>query len=598
MFQSFDDLGGPQHGLERVSALRAELARLGVNGFILPSADEFQSETPPAHAQRLLWLTGFSGSWGVAVVLAEKAALFVDGRYVLQARAQVDGAAFEILKCPDQKPSEWVAANAPRGGKLGFDPRLHTINDAKAYRKALEKLGCELAPIANPLDALWRDRPAAPVLSPWLHDERYAGRASREKIEDIRALLRKDGDDAALIASPQSVAWAFNLRGADVPHTPVALAHALVPIDAPPVVFLNHDRVDADVRAALSPVEFATLDAMPAALSAFARKTVRIDPDSASAWLASQVEQADAVIAEAPDSCSLARARKNAVEIAGARAAHIRDGAAVTRFLHWLDGQDGVDEIAAAQKLEAIRREDPHLRDISFDTISGVGPNGAIVHYRPSAGTNRRLERGSLFLIDSGGQYLDGTTDITRTVAIGEPSAEMRRHFTLVLKAHISLATARFPAGTKGVELDGMTRRVLWLAGIDYDHGTGHGVGSFLSVHEGPASIGKRGMAALEAGMIVSNEPGFYREGHYGIRIENLMVVTEAESIPGGDRPMHGFETLTLAPIDARLIDPALLTTEEIGWLNAYHRRVCETLTPLLPPGEAQWLTAATSAIA
>ncbi len=603
MFQSFDDTGGPACGSARVKALRAALSALNLDGFIVPSTDEYHNEMVPPSSQRLLWLTGFSGSWGVAVVLREKAALFVDGRYVLQAGAQVDAAVFSILKYPEAKPLEWLRENLPAAARIGYDPRLQTVNEVKAHLKAIQKAGGEFVTVReNPIDSIWTDRPATPLYPARAHGLQFAGRSAAEKAKDIQAALKTDNQDAVILTAPESLAWAFNIRGGDVQHTPLALGYAIVPADGSARIFMAPEKIGDELRAALGAVaEFLAPSALDAQLNALAKKTVRLDPDRASSWFAERLDDAGAITSEGQDPCALPRARKNEAEIAGSRAAHLRDGVAITRFLAWLDDhapRGGIDEITAAQKLEGFRRDHDTLRDISFDTISGAGANGAIVHYRPSHSTNRTLEPGSLFLIDSGGQYLDGTTDVTRTVAIGAPTEDMRRHFTLVLKAHITLATARFPAGTKGVELDGITRRALWMAGLDYDHGTGHGVGSYLSVHEGPQSISKRGMAALEAGMIISNEPGYYREGHYGIRIENLMLVTPPAPIEGGERGMMGFEILTLAPIDARLVDAHLLSADELAWLNLYHARVREALSSALPEAEKNWLRDATQPLA
>lgn len=599
MFQSFEDLGGPAHGQARAKALRAELQSRNLDGFIVPSTDEYHNEMPPASSQRLLWLTGFSGSWGVAIVLANKAALFVDGRYVLQAAAQVDGAVFTILKYPEAKPLDWLRDNLPENARIGYDPRLQTVNDVKTHLKAIQKAGGSFVAVdRNPIDAIWTDRPAPPMQPARAHDMRFAGCAAADKLAGIQKALKGEKQDAVVLTAPESVAWAFNIRGGDVQHTPLALGVSIVPAEGPAQIFMAREKVDDALRAALAPfAEFLEPIALEGALAALSRQTVRLDPDRASAWFAERLEQAGAIVSEGQDPCAIPRACKNQTEIEGSKAAHQRDGVAVARFLAWLDANapgGGIDEIGVAQKLEEFRSATGALQDISFDTIAGAGPNGAIVHYRPSYSTNRKLEAGSLFLIDSGGQYQDGTTDITRTVAIGAPTDDMRRHFTLVLKAHIALATARFPEGTKGVELDGLTRRALWQAGYDYDHGTGHGVGSYLSVHEGPQSISKRGMAPLEPGMILSNEPGYYREGYYGIRIENLMLVTPLAPIEGGEREMMGFETLTLAPVDLRLVNSALLTPVELKWLNTYHLRVRDALAPELNAMEADWLEMAT----
>jgi Xaa-Pro aminopeptidase len=598
MFQKYDDIGGPAHGAERVRLLRARLAELNLAGVLVPRSDEYQNEYVPPDAERLLWLTGFSGSWGMAAVLKTKAALFVDGRYTLQAAAQTDAAIFEVVKVTDTKPSEWLAANMGEGDRLGYDPRVHTMSEIKGLTKALAKSGAKLVPLdENPVTALWTDRPAPPSAPVILQPVALAGREASAKIADIQATLRDAKQDAAIITALDSIAWLFNIRGGDLPHTPFVLSHAIIPAEGRPALFISGRKLSNEVRSALA--EIAEIDEPAGFAEALARlgeskARVRLDPNRASQWIADRLDGAGAQISEGEDPCILPKARKNQAEIAGSRAAHKRDGAAVCRYLAWLDGAAAggtLDEIAAAQRLEEFRRENPELKENSFDTISGAGPNGAIVHYRVTHSTNRTLEPNSLFLIDSGGQYQDGTTDITRTVAIGTPTAEMRRHFTLVLKGHIAIATVRFPKGTRGSDLDAFARRALWEAGLDYDHGTGHGIGSYLSVHEGPQGLSKRAAAELEPGMILSNEPGYYREGAYGIRIENLLLVSGPELVAGGERPMLSFETLTLAPIDGRLIDSSLLSEAEIAWLNAYHARVEEELGPSLAAEERKWLT-------
>jgi Xaa-Pro aminopeptidase len=604
MYQKFEEVGGPAHGAERVRRLRETLASLGLAGFIVPRSDEYQNEYVPPNAERLLWLTGFSGSWGVAAVLAEKAALFVDGRYTLQAAQQTDPAVFEIVRVAETSLAEWLTAHLNEGERLGYDPRLHTVTDIKSLTRTLSKRGATLVPLEeNPLTALWTDRPAPPDAAVIAQPLAFAGLRAEDKIAALQAVLRETRADAALVTALDSIAWLFNIRGGDLPHTPFVLSHAIVMADGEPSLFVSGRKLSNEIRAALDGVaEVREPEAYEAALASLGAQQarVRLDPGRSSQWVAETLGNAGAQIVEGDDPCILLKARKNAAEIEGSRAAHRRDGAAMCRFLAWLDREavtGGLDEIAAAEKLEAFRRETGALKEISFDTISGAGPNGAIVHYRVTRVTNRRLEPGSLYLIDSGGQYQDGTTDITRTVAIGAPTAEMRRHFTLVLKGHIAIATARFPTGTRGCDLDPFARRALWEAGLDFDHGTGHGVGSFLSVHEGPQSLSKRGGAELHPGMILSNEPGYYREGHYGIRIENLLLIREPE-LTGGDRPMMSFETLTLAPIDRRLIDASLLSAAELAWVNAYHAGVHEAFADQLDEAERTWLTAACAPIA
>jgi len=604
MFQSFDDIGGPTHGAERLRLLRAELARRDLTGFILPRADEYQNEYVPPDAEQLLWLTGFSGSWGMAAVLMDKAALFVDGRYTLQAQSQVDGSAYQIVKVSDTPLGEWLKAHLAPGDRLGYDPRLHTVAEVKGLVKCVEGAGAALLPVEpNPLAALWTDRPVQPPRAITLQPLAFAGVEAVAKIAAIQEKLVRDKQDAVVLAALDSIAWLFNIRGSDLPHTPFVLSHAIVPAEGKPQLFIDGRKLQMEAPATLSAVaDVAEPSALPELLRELGRRgaKVRIDPANVSQWFANRLADAGAILTEEQDPCVLPKARKNSAEIAGSRAAHRRDGIAICRFLAWLDAAapgGNLTEIDAVEKLEAFRRAAPELREISFDTIAGAGPNGAIVHYRPSRSTNRPIEPGSLLLIDSGGQYADGTTDITRTVAIGAPTPNMRRHFTLVLKGHIAIATVRFPKGTRGNHLDALARLALWREGLDYDHGTGHGVGSFLSVHEGPQGLSKRETAELEPGMILSNEPGFYRTGEYGIRIENLILVTEPAPIAGGDRPMMAFETLTLAPIDKRLIDTALLTPDERAWLDAYHARVYAELASGLDEDTRAWLAQTTAAL-
>jgi len=606
MFQDFEDKGGPAAVAQRVARLREVLEARGLHAWLTPHADAYQNEFIPASEERLLWLTGFSGSWGLAVVMPERAVLFVDGRYTLQAEQQTDRTVFEIVKVPDIRPDDWLAENLQTGQRLGYDPRLQTLAGARKLQEATEQAGAELvAEPDNPIDALWTSRPAPPRNPVTLHPLAYAGESAGEKVARVQATLKTDGDDAVLLSAPESVAWLLNVRGSDIAHTPVALCRAIVPAEGLVQAFIEPDRLGEEVRAALSEIAVVeapeTMHDQLAALASAGMRTIRLDPNHASRWLADMVEASGAQINEAADPCVRRKAIKNETEITGARAAHLRDGVAMTRFLAWLDANapgNGVDEIAAAEKLETFRTETGALQDLSFDTISGAGPNGAIVHYRVTRATNRPLEPGTLYLVDSGGQYRDGTTDITRTVAIGQPSEQMRRRFTLVLKGHIAIATARFPEGTRGVDIDGFARRALWAWGLDYDHGTGHGVGSFLGVHEGPANISKRGTTELEPGMILSNEPGYYRAGEYGIRIENLVLVLPPEAVGGGDREMLRFETLTLAPIDRQLIVPELLTGDERAWIDAYHACVQTKLAPHLQGGDLTWLERATQPLA
>lgn len=587
----------------RLADLRAELARRGLSGFVVPRSDEHQGEYVPARAERLAWVTGFTGSAGLAVVLAERAAVFVDGRYTLQVRGEVPSDLFEFRHLVDEPPAQWLAATLTGGARLGYDPWLHTAGWVERMRAAVAKAGGELVACAdNPVDAVWRDQPPAPLAPVVPHALRFAGMTAEDKIARVADVLRGDKADAAVLTQPDSIAWLLNLRGGDVPHTPLALSFALVHAAGGVDLFIDRRKLVPGIEAHLGnrvtlrdPGELgAELDALGGRGS-----VVRVDPSSAASWISDRLTPGGATVQREADPCVLPKARKNGVELEGSRRAHARDGLAVARFLAWLAeaaAQGGIGEIEAAGRLLAFRREGDLFRDLSFETISGAGPNGAIVHYRASPATERRLEPGTLYLVDSGAQYLDGTTDITRTVAIGEPSPEMREHFTRVLKGHIALATVRFPQGTTGSQLDVLARQFLWQAGLDYDHGTGHGVGSYLSVHEGPQRISKVASGiALQPGMILSNEPGYYQTGAYGIRIENLVAVEPCADLPDAARPMLAFETLTLAPIDLTLVEPGLLTAAEIAWLNAYHARVREALLPHLDAGTADWLTAATT---
>jgi Xaa-Pro aminopeptidase len=600
-FQTFDDPASAGTSAPRVKALRTELARRGLTGFLVPHADCHQSEYLPASEERLAWLTGFTGSAGAAVVLMERAALFVDGRYTLQAREQVDTTLFEIVNPGETPVGQWIERTLNRGDALGFDRWLYTVEDAEKLARACANAGATLVPIEpNPIDQLWTDRPAPPLGPVTLHDVRFAGEAAETKLSTIRPEISKLKADALVVSDPHAVAWTFNIRGADVSHTPLPLCFAVIPSDGRPSLFIDARKLSNDVRHRLeqladlrAPEDFApTLTALGQA-----GKTVRLDQATAADALARIVTDAGGKVTKGPDPIALLKTVKNSVEIDGARAAHRRDGAAVVRFLAWFDREapkGKLTEIDAVEALETFRRDTNLLRDVSFSTIAGAGPDGAIVHYRVTRKTNRAIAPGDMFLIDSGGQYEDGTTDITRTVIVGEPTAEMRDRFTRVLKGHIAIATAVFPDGTSGAQLDSFARQSLWQAGVDFDHGTGHGVGSYLSVHEGPARISKLGTQPLKRGMILSNEPGYYKAGAYGIRIENLVLVIAGPVVPGAEKPLNAFETLTLAPIDQRLIERDLLTALEIAWLDAYHARVRDTLGPLVDADTRTWLNAAT----
>jgi Xaa-Pro aminopeptidase len=604
-FQTFDEQGDASNCAPRLAALRAELANRGVHGFLIPRADEHQGEYVPRRAERLAWLTGFTGSAGLAIVLMEKAAVFVDGRYTLQVRTQTDTSLFETLDLMNDGPMNWLEANLPKDARLGYDPWLHTQGAIERLRTSVERAGGSLAPLLpNPLDQVWPDQPEPPHARAVPHPLELAGETSEAKRGRLADELKKRGTDAAVVTLPDSICWLLNIRGADVPHTPLALSFALLNADSSLDLFLDPRKNSLELATHLGnqvrvrePSEFAP------ALDAFKGKTVQADPQWAASFIFDRLERAGAKIARASDPCQLPKACKNKAELAGTRRAHVRDGAALSRFLAWFarEAPSGkLTEIDAVEKLESFRHATGVLKDLSFDSISGAGPNGAIVHYRVTKKTNRRIERGQLFLIDSGGQFQDGTTDVTRTIAVGSPTGEMRDRFTRVLKGHIQLALARFPEGTTGAQLDAFARRPLWDAGLDYGHGTGHGVGSYLSVHEGPQSISPRGTGqALKPGMICSNEPGYYKTGEYGIRIENLVVVRDLGVIPGGEKKMLGFETITRVPIDLNLVESGMLTDAEKAWLNAYHADVRSALAPVLADdAEATaWLTEATQPI-
>jgi len=600
-----DGLDAAPAPASRLAALRAELKRRGINGFVVPRADEHQGEYVPRRSQRLAWLTGFSGSAGLAIVLADRAAIFIDGRYTLAVRGQVDTDAFVPHQIPEQSPEAWIAENLTKGGKLGFDPWLQTVDGHERFARACQRAGGEFVPVdSNPVDAVWPDRPPAPLAPVLPHPDEFAGESSQAKRARIAGAVKAKGADVALITAPDSIAWLLNVRGGDVPRTPFALGFALLHDDGHVDLFMDRRKVPDRTLAWLgNAVTLAPPDELASALDMLGKvgKRVLIESATAPMWAATRLQAAGVALIRDADPVALPKACKNAVELEGIRRAHRRDGAAVSGFLGWLgrESKGGkLREIEASDRLQALRQQTGKLRDLSFDTISGAGPNGAIVHYRASAASERTLEPGSLYLVDSGGQYRDGTTDITRTVAIGTPSAEMRDRFTRVLKGHIALAMARFPAGTTGSQLDALARYALWQAGLDYDHGTGHGVGAYLSVHEGPHRISKMANnVALQPGMIVSNEPGYYKTDAYGIRIENLVAVREAK-IDGADRRYLEFETLTLAPIDLACIEPGLLTDAERQWLNDYHRRVSETVGPEVDEATRAWLAEATRAVA
>ena len=592
-FQSFSEFGGPSNGAERLSELRGEIQRAGADGFIVPRADEHQNEYVPAGAERLLWLTGFAGSAGTAVVLKDKAALFVDGRYTEQAKAQVDASVFELRNVAEEPPAQWIRRNLQDGEKLGYDPRLHTPESVSRYSTACAAAKGELVTLrANPIDLVWRDRPPPPQGTIVQHKLRFAGEAVPSKIGRVRAGLTEA--DGLIVSDPHNLAWLLNIRGSDVPHTPLPLGFAYLPVEGRPVLFLDSRKLPAPVRESLSEhVDLSEPDDLVAFVERLGSNGARVAFDAATvpAVLTQALESAGGKAEVGADPITLMKAVKNKAELAGARAAHERDGAAMARFLAWFDAEaprGRLTEIDAVNALESFRRGTGALKDVSFPTIAASGPDAAMPHYRVSTASNRKIGRG-VFLIDSGAQYEDGTTDITRTIAVGRPTSLIRDRFTRVLKGHIAMATAVFPKGTSGAQIDALARVSLWQAGLDFDHGTGHGVGSYLSVHEGPQRISKTGTTALVPGMILSNEPGYYSAGAFGIRIENLVVV-EPRKIDGADREMLGFETLTLAPIDWRLIDWKLLDADEIKWLTSYHARVRTILSPLLDKATRDWL--------
>lgn len=581
----------------RLKALRDELKRLGLDGFIVPHADEHQGEMLSVRSERLAWLTGFSGSAGVAVILNDKAAIFVDGRYTLQVGMQVNGAEFELLHLMNEPPRDWIADHLS-GGRLGFDPWLHGKVEVEILRKGAESAGGSLVPCdSNPVDQIWFNQPPPPLSPVRPHALEFAGETASSKIDRIAASLAEKSRDGAVISDPTSIAWLLNIRGGDLPGTPVCLGFAIISREGSVTLFADQRKFTPEALSWLPDNVFVRpQDELTAGLAHLASDgaTIVVDRQTGAAWLQERIEAAGGTALVEQDPCALPRAIKNAAEVTGMTNCHVRDGAALATFLCWLDQSTRpgsnvtVDEMTAERMLEECRRRVDGYRGYSFETISGFGPNGAIVHYRSSDATNRAFEPGSLYLVDSGGQYPDGTTDVTRTIAIGEPHEEHKRHFTAVLKGHIAIATARFPEGTNGAAIDTLARLPLWKLGADYDHGTGHGVGSHLGVHEGPQNISKRGHTALEPGMIVSNEPGYYRAGAWGIRIENLVVVEE-DGQPG-ERPMLRFSTLTRAPIDRRLVNAADLNDEEADWLDSYHADVRESLRPLVDTETAAWL--------
>lgn len=594
-FQSFSEPSDPMLVAGRVAALRMALAAQGLDGFVIPRADEHQGEYVPAHMARLAWLTGFTGSAGNAVVLADKAALIVDGRYTIQAAAQTDTTVVTPVRMEETPLERWIEQNLSAGGKLGYDPWLHTVDGVAKLEKAVAAAGGSLVAVAaNPIDTLWSDRPAAPAAPVKAHPAVYAGEDSVSKLDRIRKALAEAKVDALVVSDPHALAWVFNIRGGDVEHTPLPLGYAIVPREGRPTVFLAPEKITNEAGDAIGAVgEIAAPAALDGQLKRLgaAKAKVRLDATTAASALATLITQAGGTPDAGTDPIALMKARKNAAELNGTRAAHLRDGAAMTSYLSWLAREapkGDLTEIDAVAALEAERLRTGLLKDVSFTTIAGAGPNAALPHYRVSEATNRRLEPG-IFLVDSGGQYEDGTTDITRTIVIGAPTAEMRDRYTRVLKGHVAISRLVFVKGTSGAQLDAFARLPLWQGGFDFDHGTGHGVGSYLSVHEGPQRLSKLGVTPLEPGMILSNEPGYYKQGEYGIRIENLIVVEE-RLIPGAERTIYGFETITWCPYERALIDKDMLDGGEIAWIDAYHATVWEKLSPLVAGEPRAWL--------
>ncbi len=603
MRQTYEVVGGPDVGAASLPLLRAALKRAGLDGVYIPHDDEYQNEYLPACYERLAWATGFTGSAGSAFVFADSAIVFVDGRYTLQVKQQLAPGLFTVGDLVDPGAFGWLAKQDMAGKRIGYDPKLMSPDALDRLIEAAAKAGATLVTTEiNPIDAAWQGRPTEPMRPVVPHDVKYAGETSSAKRARLGKMLAEQKVDAAVITSPASLAWLFNIRGGDVSRTPLPLGRAFLFADGQAELFINPKKVAPELVAHLGNEEtLRAEDAVEAQLATLKGKRVSVDPSMASAWFFNTLGKVGANVVRSADPVMLPRAKKNAVEVEGSRQAHRRDGAALSRFLRWFDvhGQTGeVSEIDCAMKVEEFREKTGELQDLSFNAISSAGPNAAINHYRPDTSTNRKLERGSLFLLDSGGQYLDGTTDVTRTMAIGEPSDEMMDRNTRVLKGHIALSRVRFPKGTSGSALDVLARMALWEAGLDYDHGTGHGVGSYLGVHEGPHRVAKAPNAVpLEPGMILSNEPGYYKANAWGIRIENLQVVTPASAIAGGDREMLGFETLTLAPLDRRLIVCGLLTAEERAWVDQYHARVLAEVGPLLEGDDRAWLAKASAPI-
>ena len=606
MFQNFTSSSEKSKGAQRLSALREEMRKENVTAFLVPHADEHQNEYLPKRAERLAWLTGFTGSAGFCIATLDKAAVFSDGRYTVQLNEQIDAAAFTAENSVTNPPSTWIEKNMGAGDVIAYDPWLMTPSQIETFEKAAQKAKCKLQASENLIDRIWHDQPAKPMGKVALHDIKYAGKSAKDKIAEIQKLISDKECDFTLLTDPASLAWLFNIRGNDVIHNPLALGYAIVPAEGKPQIFIEEEKLSSEIKAFLSKIatQHEPQDLVSELQARSAHATVLCDMDRVSVALVNIIEAAKGTIIKGRDPVILPRAMKNQTELEGARTAHIRAGVAMVKFLSWLDGQTSgtLKEIDAAKKLETIREENAkamgsELKEISFDTISAAGPHAAMPHYRVNETSNRMLGDGEIYLVDSGGQYNDGTTDITRTITIGEAPQEAITDFTLVLKGHIAIDKARFPKGTRGIDLDVLARNALWQNGKDYAHGTGHGIGSYMNVHEGPQGIHRRAMEVLQPGMILSNEPGYYIEGHYGIRIENLVIVTELEDI-GGNIQTHRFENITWTPMDKRLIDPSLLTQEEKDWVDDYHAKVLEKLSPHLDGEAFDWLKKATARIA
>ena len=584
--------------IRRFAAIRDELVKQSLSGFIIPHADEYQNEYTPDCAERLGWLTGFSGSAGTAVILENQGAIFVDGRYVLQVKAEVHPDCFVSYHSAETSATEWLATSLKPGLNLGYDSWLHTPHEVEQFRTICEQAQAQLVACEiNPVDAVWSDRPSSPLTPMVAHPLKFTGKESLEKRTELAKKLKDERIQAAIITAPDSLAWLLNVRGRDVAYTPLSLCMGILLYDGSVKLFIDPKKITPQLLDHLGPaVSTLVPDSFDVELEKLGRQQVRVlcDPKKSASWIIDRLSQGGAKVVYGDDPCALPKAIKNTFETQGARDAHKRDGAALCCFLAWLareSSSGNVTEVEAAEYLETCRQKNDLWKDPSFPTISGAGANGAIVHYRSTSETNARLRLGSLYLVDSGAQYLDGTTDVTRTVAIGVPTVEHRDRYTRVLKGHIALATARFPKGTTGSQMDALARKPLWDVGLDYDHGTGHGVGSYLGVHEGPQRISKTGSSvALQPGMIVSNEPGYYKAGEYGIRIENLVLVIPCSEVVEAERELYSFETLTLVPFDQSLIEQSLLSQKETAWINAYHARVLQSLHSLVDPETADWL--------